>query len=578
MAHLFPTLAIILAGVVGVIAQAPAPTQPGVATNCGKWHIIKAGNTCASLETQYSITHAQFLAWNPAVSNNCVTNFWPDYAYCVGLASSHPGTVSNCNLWHVVRSGNTCATLESQYGITHAQFIAWNSAVSSDCVTNFWPDYAYCVGIPGTTPQPTTTSVPVTTASITRVTTPAGPTFTGTPSNCNSWHVVKAGDTCATVASLYGITTADFLKYNPAVSSDCATNFWPTYAYCVGLGPVVSITSTSVTTTTRATSSFNSTYSIRHPVTSWSLTDPTTDTAWPPTKTQAGQPNYCNNWHLVAEKQSCEDIWAKYNTWMSLIDFFAWNPAVSTDCSGLYLNYYVCVGIQPQTAVTVDLPTAVANFTLPPYVTWTAEPLPDVDSNFTPTPSHGPMPTNCVNYHKAVALTNAKGNSCNNILADHAEITREQFFSWNPVLSGNCEGIWADNYYCVGAYSSDNDLPQPPTVKTKPSPVPSDSASNCVAWYQTTDGDTCEDLAAIFGSFSEANFKMWNPAVGSDCSGIVVGSGSVGVTKLTALITFLVKVWLLLLRGHRWHSYDEDDECGTRYPLHYDVARGYNHK
>ncbi len=242
---------------------------------------------------------------------------------------TQPGISSNCNKWQIVGAGNTCATIEAQYGITHAQFLSWNPAVSSDCLTNFWPDYAYCVGVGAAAPTSTTAS---STSSTTRVTSPPGPTFTGTPANCNSWYLVKSGDDCTAIAARYGITLAQFLAYNPAVSSNCATNFWPDYAYCVGLGPAVTSSTTGTTGTTRTTSttttsspvsssvSFNSTYSIRHPMPTWTITTPTVDTTWPPTRTQAGQVAFCNDWHLVVENENCGSIWQKYKTWMSMDD------------------------------------------------------------------------------------------------------------------------------------------------------------------------------------------------------------------------------------------------------------------
>ncbi len=241
---------------------------------------------------------------------------------------TQPGIPSNCNKWQIVVAGNTCATVEAQYGITHAQFLSWNPAVSSDCLTNFWPDYAYCVGVGAAVPTSTSSTTASSTSSTTRVTSPPGPTFTGTPANCNSWYLVKSGDDCSTITARYGITLAQFLAYNPAVSSDCATNFWPDYAYCIGLGPAVTSSTTSTTRTTSASSSvssssvsFNSTYSIRHPIATWTLTTPTVDnTTWPPTQTQAGQVAFCNDWHLVVEKENCASIWQKYKTWMSMDD------------------------------------------------------------------------------------------------------------------------------------------------------------------------------------------------------------------------------------------------------------------
>lgn len=34
--------------------------------------------------------------------------------------------------------------------------------------------------------------------------------------------------------------------------------------------------------------------------------------------------------------------------------------------------------------------------------------------------------------------------------------------------------------------------------------------------------DSCDLIAAMFGTFSHDDFKSWNPAVGSDCSGLKV--------------------------------------------------------
>ena len=66
----------------------------------------------------------------------------------------------------------------------------------------------------------------------------------------------------------------------------------------------------------------------------------------------------------------------------------------------------------------------------------------------------------------------------------------------------------------------------PPTVTKAPSVVPKGTASDCVAWYQMTGSDTCELIAAMFGTFSEADFKKWNPSVWSDCANIKVSASS----------------------------------------------------
>lgn len=246
-------------------------------------------------------------------------------------ASTQPGTSTSCNKWHVVKSGDNCGTLESLYKITHAQFLTWNPAVSNDCITNFWPDYAYCVGISSTVP--TTTTKPTTPTTTAQITSPPGPTFTGTPANCNNWYTIQKGDDCGVVEKKFGITHDQFTAWNPAVSKDCVTNFWPDYSYCVGVDPSKPSTATSKPSTTTTTNPSTTTkpsvtvpttttpYSILHPVTNETISRPPMPTEeWPPTKTQAGQPAYCNNWHLVSPGETCEDITRRYSTWMGLED------------------------------------------------------------------------------------------------------------------------------------------------------------------------------------------------------------------------------------------------------------------
>jgi hypothetical protein len=176
-------------------------------------------------------------------------------------------------------------------------------------------------------------------------TTPSGPTQPGTIPTCNKWYTVKSGDGCYSVETAFTITHAQFIAWNPAVSNDCLTNFWLGYAYCIGVGSVVTTSSSpiAVTSTSRAstsslvssggsttstatssiritTTSVNATYSIRNPITSYNLSTPTTDRTWPPTKTQVGQPSYCNKWYLAEGGDTCELVYRKFGSSMSKVE------------------------------------------------------------------------------------------------------------------------------------------------------------------------------------------------------------------------------------------------------------------
>ncbi len=161
------------------------------------------GDTCASVEAAFGITHAQFLQWNPAVNQDCSVNFWLNYDYCVGVsAGSDPGAAATmsgipctCNMYYTVVDHDTCPTVEAKFGISHAQFLQWNPAVSQDCSQNFWVGEAYCVGV-----NTALTACPTTTPSKTSSNTPAGPTTsTSIPPNTDPYSVIT-GDISATLA------------------------------------------------------------------------------------------------------------------------------------------------------------------------------------------------------------------------------------------------------------------------------------------------------------------------------------------------------------------------------------------
>ncbi|KAL8306251.1 hypothetical protein RB597_003198 [Gaeumannomyces tritici] len=145
---------------------------------------------------------------------------------------------------------SNCEIAASNYNVDFDNFAAWNSLATNvtDPACAFQPGLRYCGswGLPPTKattteePEPTGTGATTTSSSSTASTaapTPPAPTHTGQPSDCNKWDVVAEGgnDSCASMAADNGITLDQFYDWNPAVSRDCLTNFWPGQAYCVGI-------------------------------------------------------------------------------------------------------------------------------------------------------------------------------------------------------------------------------------------------------------------------------------------------------------------------------------------------------
>ncbi|OIW30767.1 putative LysM domain protein [Coniochaeta ligniaria NRRL 30616] len=305
-----------------------------------------SGDTCASFAADWGLTESDFEALNPGVS---CPNLVAEQSYCVigtspntsssstkaqttsssstkasttsstakvttTTTSSSPyqptqsGLAANCNNFHLVASGDSCAAIETQYGISAADFSTWNPSIDSTC-DNLWLGYYVCVGVPGakTTTKATTTAAPTSTGP-----SPQMPSITGT---CNAYHQVASGDSCVTIEQAAGISSAQFLAWNPYVDAAC-DNLWLGYYVCVGAKGAT--TTAKPTTTTTAT--------------------PTGPSPQMPSITSS-----CHKYYQVKSGDSCYTI--EQTNSITLAQFLSWNKYVDAACDNLWLGYYVCVGV-----------------------------------------------------------------------------------------------------------------------------------------------------------------------------------------------------------------------------------------
>ncbi|KAM5541623.1 hypothetical protein V8D89_004813 [Ganoderma adspersum] len=145
-----------------------ANIQPGfgycVAGRCTAYYTVQSGDSCDVIDTQFNITLTQFLTWNPEINSQC-SNILAGVQYCVAGPSSGGGTTTTttsaaaptgsgtitpgqgCKQYYTVVSGDNCSVLESEFGITLAQFINWNPEINSQC-TNLELGVQYCISGP----------------------------------------------------------------------------------------------------------------------------------------------------------------------------------------------------------------------------------------------------------------------------------------------------------------------------------------------------------------------------------------------------------------------------------------------
>lgn len=178
--------------------------------------------------------------------------------------------------------------------------------------------------------------------------------------NCNKFHKVVSGDTCGAIASAAGISVSDFYSWNPSVKTDCSLLFLDYYV-CTGI-----IGGSSPPTTTTPGNGIST-----------------------PTPTQDGMTGNCNKFYKVKSGDTCGSIAS--SSGISLVNFYAWNPAVKSDCSLLFLDYYVCVNVIGNTPTTA-----------PPTTTTTGNGI------TTPTPTQDGMTKNCSECRKRQTILGRK--------------------------------------------------------------------------------------------------------------------------------------------------------------------------
>ncbi|KAJ5782877.1 hypothetical protein N7457_004651 [Penicillium paradoxum] len=345
---------------------APSGTAfPGASSDCSRWVYGTSSLTCGAIQSENGITLEQFATWNPdlfQLSNTCalISGFY----YCVevdfkstiprttslssttfvtsttatgsssttwgnGLITPSPiqtGMTDICYVYHFVVSGETCGAIASEAEIALTEFYKWNPAVGTDCTNLIAGDYV-CIKILGygisvsvvPTPSPTsfTSSSAVVTATTSTtsigngITTPS-PIQTGMVATCDKFYLVVSGDTCSAIAQNENIPLADFYAWNPAVGSSCAS---------LGLGDYVCVGILGATATPT----------------------PTGNGITTPTPIQTGMVSNCDEFYYVVSGDGCSSIATSQK--LTVAEIEEWNPAIGTDCTSLWLDTYICVGV-----------------------------------------------------------------------------------------------------------------------------------------------------------------------------------------------------------------------------------------
>lgn len=150
----------------------------------------------------------------------------------------------------------------------------------------------------------------------------------------------------------------EFYYMNPAVKSDCTGMNLGTY-YCIstyeggfpyGAADFESnTTSTATATATEEASSTTAKATTTGTTGTKTTTESTTTTSsgtgvTTPSPVQSGITSSCTTFYKVVKDDTCWGI--TQDNSIALDDFYSWNPAVGTDCSGLQADVYVCIAVE----------------------------------------------------------------------------------------------------------------------------------------------------------------------------------------------------------------------------------------
>jgi LysM repeat protein len=372
-------------------AAAPVPTDlaEGTNTKCAQYYKAVSGDYCNLITIKFGISLADFTFLNPEINANC-TNLFAEESYCVqavgdintysgkpGYATATSvataaytpysdiptatattnytvstglpfanGTRSDCNFYFngsvfqgdVSFYASQCELAAAVYSVDPDTFNSWNQGINvSDPNCSFQSGVQYCGKLYFGD------QAPADAGSL------GYPIRDGASPNCTDYADVYDGRTCQDILDTYVLTIKQFYAYNPAVGSDCS-NLWAEYQYCVRTPDYIDEVNPPVTTGT-------------HSISTSTPTKPS-----PTAPTQSGEPDNCNKWYTAQDGDSCSSVANAY--FITLDQFYAWNPAVSKDCSsGFWLNEAYCVG-------TTDTVSQTRSSTSAPTTTTSSVPVP----------------------------------------------------------------------------------------------------------------------------------------------------------------------------------------------------------
>jgi LysM repeat protein len=147
----------------------PTHTQAGITSSCTKFERASTGDGCWAMANRAGVELSSFYKWNSVLGidgEQCTSQFWPDYYYCVGVATAsttadptttsflsrpiktQPGFPADCKKWIEAKEGDSCWAIKDDNNVALEQLYTLNPVLGENgvnCGTKLWPEYSYCL-------------------------------------------------------------------------------------------------------------------------------------------------------------------------------------------------------------------------------------------------------------------------------------------------------------------------------------------------------------------------------------------------------------------------------------------------
>ncbi|PVF93364.1 glycoside hydrolase/deacetylase, partial [Serendipita vermifera] len=258
-------------------------------------------------------------------------------ATATATASNLP---SGCASMYITPSKTTCDAVGSQFSVSANAIKSANSFVNC---ADIWQGTTLCIPTPD---SPTATGTGTTTA-----TSSSSAATQSASAVCTSRYTARAGDTCASIGSQFGLTVHDVETANTFLNCN---DIWVNTPICIVGGSTATGTSSSVAATPTCASTYTSaagdtcaSIASKHGLTASNIQSANTfldcNNIWAWTRIcipPGGNPvSQCTRTYTSKLGDTCESIGREYGTTASQIQ--AWNTFLT--CTDIWANTSVCV-------------------------------------------------------------------------------------------------------------------------------------------------------------------------------------------------------------------------------------------